>query len=964
MSSPSNLYAEKIFSEHPIVLWALDEEVVSYEISPPVLLTFEPFNSEFSGIGAAAYGLEDNYGYYIRDEASAYTKNDNIPMVYGAANVTTLYPIDAETPIPSLILPANGFMHNSGRYKTLTAEMWLRITANTNGATGIYTKIFGPLASDDGLYVHDSSLMLKIGNNIKSHYVGEWERPMLIQISTGPTSANLIVNGELAFAMPYEYGFNYADDSSDSWLGFYARSTYVRLVEVDCVAIYPYEVTPVIAKRRFVYGQAIDYPENVNVAYNGISAFVDYSFANYSTNYSYPKNAKWSNGIQNNALASGDFLTSPNYELPNFHYTESGQVYTNVIGWDQLQASKQSSVYPEKNLMKFKDATGNGYFKLDSLKVLENGLGAISIHIVTASDTSTTQSVYKIINKVSGDYLEAIIEDDTMYYVSYMNKETYGSSFGYVDFSGSTETPLVIGLDIAKVKNFESLHLSTFFDNLENLSMYIGGTESTTATYKGWYEFINLFGVDSESFTSDSDGSVYESYPDLAEYSLRLNKIIDGLYVDIATKSYWQDYIPLTYLAKPLTTDGVKTYAIDFIQYNANIIVPTSTYDQYVQSGQVRSYVSLQKIANPISSKEYSFESSYGLGSSGVLTITEENSLYSVADNSIITIDNIFNIDEYALYLHIWIYNPGTLKNPITIKNLELSSKTFEGDTATIGTRFGVNLESFRDTALNYFKIYKSSSPHLYLTNKTGIELTGSGNGEDSGISLKLNYFDAPLYYLSGIQMALKYTKTEFPNGATLLFSIVSNNDHFKVYLNNSMSAPYSTITMKVVNPDSSESDFTDVEFFLNGHIVETPTINIKEWNMFGIKFKGLVLFNETSQAYLKLLGPMLFNNISTYRVGEIESSQKFIYNTWDALTTLTWGDIDEEIWKDQLYSSIELINGTDLSQIYRVYLGTNKINVVNNEYSQFDESITQLNGYRYTVYTDTKWQSLVTKPL
>ena len=26
MSNPSNLYAEKIFSEHPLVLWALDDE--------------------------------------------------------------------------------------------------------------------------------------------------------------------------------------------------------------------------------------------------------------------------------------------------------------------------------------------------------------------------------------------------------------------------------------------------------------------------------------------------------------------------------------------------------------------------------------------------------------------------------------------------------------------------------------------------------------------------------------------------------------------------------------------------------------------------------------------------------------------------------------------------------------------------------------------------------------------------
>jgi hypothetical protein len=27
MSSPSNLYAEKIFSEHPVALWAFDEKI-------------------------------------------------------------------------------------------------------------------------------------------------------------------------------------------------------------------------------------------------------------------------------------------------------------------------------------------------------------------------------------------------------------------------------------------------------------------------------------------------------------------------------------------------------------------------------------------------------------------------------------------------------------------------------------------------------------------------------------------------------------------------------------------------------------------------------------------------------------------------------------------------------------------------------------------------------------------------
>jgi hypothetical protein len=44
-----------------------------------------------------------------------------------------------------------------------------------------YTKkIFGPIASSDGLYVESGFITLKIGNAFRSHFVGEWYRPMLI----------------------------------------------------------------------------------------------------------------------------------------------------------------------------------------------------------------------------------------------------------------------------------------------------------------------------------------------------------------------------------------------------------------------------------------------------------------------------------------------------------------------------------------------------------------------------------------------------------------------------------------------------------------------------------------------------------------------------------------------------------------------------------------------------------------
>jgi hypothetical protein len=43
MSNPSNLYAEKIYSEHPVVLWALDDQLdyiglISYGLQQALLL--------------------------------------------------------------------------------------------------------------------------------------------------------------------------------------------------------------------------------------------------------------------------------------------------------------------------------------------------------------------------------------------------------------------------------------------------------------------------------------------------------------------------------------------------------------------------------------------------------------------------------------------------------------------------------------------------------------------------------------------------------------------------------------------------------------------------------------------------------------------------------------------------------------------------------------------------------------
>jgi hypothetical protein len=71
-----------------------------------------------------------------------------------------------------------------------------------------------------------------------------------------------------------------------------------------------------MAKRRFVYGQGVEIPENINASYSGTSVTVDYSFANYTGNYSYPQTGSWNQGFSDNIDTSNRSLSVIRHPLP------------------------------------------------------------------------------------------------------------------------------------------------------------------------------------------------------------------------------------------------------------------------------------------------------------------------------------------------------------------------------------------------------------------------------------------------------------------------------------------------------------------------------------------------------------------------------------------------------------------------------------------------------------------------
>jgi len=364
------------------------------------------FGTTEYGVHTDTYGLEESIGYYLINNNLLVAKNTGVPMVYGSSNVTFLYPNDSK---PSLILPGRGFMNNIGKYKNYTLEMWLRVTNDS------YTpkRIVGPIRSDDGIYVDGPFLRLKVGDNVGSHYVGEWSRPMLIHLKIINNSASLMINGDQVISLEYltdELDFidEYSGTLHNDWIGFYAYDD-VSPIEVDSVAIYSYQIPSVVAKRRFVYGQGVEFPENINKAYSGTSVYVDYQFADYTNNYSYPDRGNWRQGVIDNLSTLNNTLTTPNYELPDL-------VLENIDS-DSFLSLNYDVQNEDYNLITFKPSTTkyNGHLLFSKLNVLNEDVKAL-YGIFKTKVSTETQTLMFFENETTGNSFEVELTQDKINY--------------------------------------------------------------------------------------------------------------------------------------------------------------------------------------------------------------------------------------------------------------------------------------------------------------------------------------------------------------------------------------------------------------------------------------------------------------------------------------------------------------------------------------------------------------------
>jgi hypothetical protein len=961
------------------------------DYSPPA-----GFISGLDVVPAIPYGVSDQNAYYICDSNNLYAKNFGVPIVYGSSNITKLYYNSAG---PSLVFPGYGFLNQKGKYNDYTAEMWVKINADTSEPH----RIFGPVFSDDGLYIEGPFLTFVIGGQYSSHYIGEWYRPMLIHVRYIQNNLSVLLNGEQIINIPFiENNLVLPDEfdgaTNQDWLGFYAHPDITPL-EIDSFALYSYSVANEVAKRRWVWGQGVIAPEQTGSALNAVTSFNDYTYSDYSVNYNYPDYAKWSQAFFSNVAASSRSLELPDYSLPLLDLkTKTLQEFyddNKAIMSEDLDGYKFFSLKPNSG---WNTVESTAYF-------VEYGFLSEPVEsfygLFYSDGSATDELLFKVENKITKEYIKAVLDSTTITYSAQFSGMSSPQTLGTKTIT--VDQRFVAGINVSTLSQKSISGIRKFFSNESILGIYMFG-DNVDNTFSGRVYSFNFDAKYNNRKISEVDYTdgffdTTEETADIvlshtANYTLEAFEKYGEYFLDVSIAGYWQDYMPLTYFGKYVTDyEGVQHYDLDMIQFNIDYPEPIETesveitqawtyddlyiwfrqdttrtyaaldsfaytgWDDYAEmdlqttqyefyntvNNYMRSYISFQPILDGANQSLIDLSNQVQARTNGIVDTETligqwEVSAYEVVDGSIIfppTIDqNNVSIDfnNYALVYHLDFNAKATLKNKIKVRNLQLASQVLERASFTeMGTKFAVPVYPFTKLgfsydfkANNYTSTYKGSTPHLYLNRHSGWRIRkGSDDLIERGISIPINFQEAAVFEIKGVQMWLRYSESAFPAVETRLFSLEHNNGIYDFYV----IADSSTQRGFVYGKDRlTDTAIDGVQYYVNGSLVERPYLINQEWLVLGVQFPTNVSFNN-DVGRLNLNGPFTYNNVSAYLITNLERAQTIVYRNWGQVSDEIW-----DYWENSFsWADVFIISSTDIGilnfgDIYQQYVGTNRI--------------------------------------
>ena len=273
------------------------------------------------------------------------------------------------------------------------------------------------------------------------------------------------------------------------------------------------------------------------------------------------------------------------------------------------------------------------------------------------------------------------------------------------------------------------------------------------------------------------------------------------------------------------------------------------------------------------------------------------------------------------------------------MRSLQLAGKSLDALLANpIKAKLGTSVYPYKKygpyydyDAENPYLIYKDSTPHLYLTKSSGIELTGEfSSSANRGLALPVNKIKRENYYVSSLEFSMRFTRDDLVQEPVQILEILdgSNSNEIKLWLEPSLPADQ---RFRLFATDQDDNELTDVALYLNGKEVTNTLISKNDWNMIGVAFDTPLDISERSGS-INFVGPVIVNNISYFALNSTQQA------------------------KLNILSSPEYV-GIDMSLAYAILTGTNKT-IVNDGYSIYPEN------YRYSFITGINGQSATIKPV
>ena len=959
-------------------------------------ITMTP-SANLQGIPANAYGLISNPGYYIYNPVSEQMacKNTSIPMTYGSLNATKLFRNSLNK--PSFILPSSGMLSKSGSSDFHTLEFWMRVNEIDYSAPEDFSTLLeitpvGVAIKTDGLF-----LVLEVNDQKEKYFIGDWAVPRLFDLYISSSVAGLMINGETVISIELEQspldGISLTDDSvTNRWVKFYCPPS-ASSVEIDCPAIYSYKVPAVVAKRRFAFGQAVDSPEGSNRSFGGQLASIDYKFADYTNSYNYPDIGKWNQGILENLTVSQGALSIPEYSAP--------------------QVVLQSSTFTEwlnDQTAEVLSFDGNpGYLYFQDFNLLKNNMRALYTIFEIDAFSTNEKIIFKIEDRSNSNYFQVSLVDENIVY-----KFKYGSSAVSTLYSSSgvtTNTPIFTGININGLSQYFGGNVAAFFSDINKLQLYVAGQPSFQNTFDGTISKIGFcttknfdkissyfntdeidfwvlesqvdageeyFGNSASFWAATLDGGLPDSFAignivdHVASYTLHFGETNRNDFLKIATDSYWEDHLPLSYFAQYVQDQfGEFYYDLDFIQFNSSYrAIPKFDGAYYdTDSYLVKTYITFQYLSTGANAQAISFSNTERVPRDSVI-IPDDNWIttrYEVVDGSIIYPPVGVDINSLAIVTSLEIQVDNAITDKLVLKRLEYASQAFNDKTANpIGTKFGISVFPFVKyrayydyKARNPYRIYKGSTPHLYLTRDSGIELLGENDTLlQRGFLIPINPAAAPEYKVIGLQMFMRSNQEFFSTSSELLFEIQGTEEYVRFFIE-AIEPSGKRARIYGLNAKTGASE-NGIAYYINGKLVREPVVNIDEWFSLGIAFAKPFNFNEVVGA-VRFMGPMLINNIAHYESSALQEIQRQSKRSWFAVenTYATWLNVlrtpfgGNYNWDDILVISSRSYFGIDPKSIYNTYVGTNKI-VID------DNSKMLIGNANYEIVSNVEWQSQV----